>query len=494
MKRSTAIATTALFLAALLPACQPDAESPAPVNPRYAAVLEMAIVQLPGLPDISAQGNLRASIRLTNVAGVPLIDEPDLPLSESGGKLISKPLNLERAGYQITRLMVLDPEGSVLYAIPEAASARAEETGIALPLAFNIQSEGETRVTAAVLPVDEDDLPESFGYPSDAFGMRPYYSLPVKTSIRIGNVNYDSLGLLVSVLATADGMPSWSMGHALSDGLGTVLLPRQYSRFTVWFEELGLRAEAQFNRDYLPQNEPLELNISSPAKKLKSEERWMEKSGNWELNSRSEYYFNPDGKLQRIDYYQKTLNNPGLSLLSSKTFEWSGDRLSSIEERGPDNYLFSRMEYTYLADGRIDLILNQDSNMGSVARFNYHPTRQELTGIIYEFENGSQVNFPVRFKKGNLITAFEGEKEEQYDRYINPHHHLGYTDFFLLNASRNNITRHHVTAGSAIPTIVPDKSQYIYDEMGYPLERITNFKGYSSGIPAGRDKRVYTYY
>jgi hypothetical protein len=494
MKRSTAIATTALFLAALMPACQPDAESPVPANPKYSAVLEMAAVLLPDSPGDFDRGDLRVSIRLANAAGVPLIDELDLPLLESGGKLVSQPFNVERAGYQITRLMVLDPEGSVLYAIPEAASTKAEETGIALPLAFNIQAEGETRVTAAVLPVNEDDLPEWYGYPSDAFGMRPYYSLPVKTTIRIGSVDYDSLGLLVSVLATADGMPSWSKGQALSDGHGTVLLPRQYSHFTVWFEELGLRAEAQFNRDFLPQNQPLELKISGPAKKLKSEERWVEKSGNWELNSRTEYYFRPDGKLQRIDYHLKKLNDPGLSLLSSKTFEWSGDRLLSIEDRGEDNYLFSRMEYAYRADGRIDLIRNEDPNMGSVARFNYHPARQELTGIVYEFENGSQVNFPVRFKKGNLITAFEVEKEEQYDRYINPHHHLGYTDFFLLNASRNNITRHHVTAGSAIPTIVPDKSQYMYDGMGYPVERITTFKGFSSGAPAGRDKKVYMYY
>lgn len=107
-------------------------------------------------------------ISVLNENGTAVLDDELIPLFNFGGSFISKKLELQAGKYSISKFMVIDPEGKVIFAAPVEGSPKSYLVNKPLPLPFTIVSGSVTRVIPEVLPVMNVE-PEEFGYAAFSF-------------------------------------------------------------------------------------------------------------------------------------------------------------------------------------------------------------------------------------------------------------------------------------------------------------------------------------
>ena len=124
----------------------------------------------------------------------------------------------------------------------------------------------------------------------------------------------------------------------------------------------------------------------------------------------------------------------------------------------------------------------------------------ESISIFYEYNNGQSLNYYMEFAGGNKVkesaTTSRGGGEGgtfQYDHNINPFAHLNRPDLYLSNLSKNNVIGQQKGYSGAIPSLVPYKWEYTYDEEGYPVQLLKHFKSGATGEHRSTTKIVYTY-
>ena len=92
-----------------------------------------------------------------------------VPLYTFGTNFVSAKVELKTGEFRLTKFMVVNPSGAVIYASPLKGSPLAYLINKPLPMAFNITSNSTTPVATEVLLVGEQ-APSQFGYA--AFGIQ----------------------------------------------------------------------------------------------------------------------------------------------------------------------------------------------------------------------------------------------------------------------------------------------------------------------------------
>ncbi len=100
---------------------------------------------------------------MKNENGEVVLNDEQIELYNFGGHWVTKNIKLKVGSYELTRFLVIDPLGNVLYAAPIEGSPKAYLVNDPLPVQFVILTNQVTRVTPEVLPVAQEP-PEEFGY------------------------------------------------------------------------------------------------------------------------------------------------------------------------------------------------------------------------------------------------------------------------------------------------------------------------------------------
>jgi hypothetical protein len=102
-------------------------------------------------------------VSVVNENGEVVMDDERLDLYNFGGQWITKEIRLKTGSYELTKFLVVDPLGNVLYATPIEGSPKAYLVNDPLPVRFEIMKDQVTSVVPEVLAVLESP-PEEFGY------------------------------------------------------------------------------------------------------------------------------------------------------------------------------------------------------------------------------------------------------------------------------------------------------------------------------------------
>jgi hypothetical protein len=93
-----------------------------------------------------------------------------IELYNMNDEFISKPISLVKGTYKLTSFMVLDAMNNVMYVAPLKGSSKAYLVEEPLPIVFDIQRNGVTKLNPEVLSA-ADVKPEDFGYVTFSFDM-----------------------------------------------------------------------------------------------------------------------------------------------------------------------------------------------------------------------------------------------------------------------------------------------------------------------------------
>jgi len=97
--------------------------------------------------------------------GNPVFSDKLIPLYAFGTGFVSENVEIRAGEYKLTKFMVINPSGEVVYAAPLAGSPLAYLTTRPLPFSFNIHPNEVTTIIPEVLEVG-DQPPDQFGYAS----------------------------------------------------------------------------------------------------------------------------------------------------------------------------------------------------------------------------------------------------------------------------------------------------------------------------------------
>jgi hypothetical protein len=108
-------------------------------------------------------------ISVEDLQGHAVFTDKLIPIYVFGNDFVSENIEIRAGEFRLTKFMVINPSGEVIYAAPVAGSPLAYLTNKPLPFNFNIFPDQVTRVLPEVLAVN-GQTPDKFGYVS--FGIQ----------------------------------------------------------------------------------------------------------------------------------------------------------------------------------------------------------------------------------------------------------------------------------------------------------------------------------
>jgi hypothetical protein len=441
-----------------------------------------------------------AIISLEKKNGQAVYTNKKITIDQVQGVYKTDKVKVTRGDYQLTKFIVVKASDTAVYAAPLANSAKAVQVAKPLSQDISVTQYGLTLTTAEVVKVNGEDAPASFGYGTSDFGFLPYLTLKVKLKILVGTVIYDSLPGTLLVDAVNDNNEHWTREIELSKGITNVRVPENFTNYKLVLHKWNTGIEANYPRVALSNNDEINLENFKQPKKLVKETSYLELSTGYREDSRTEYFYGNGNKLANINYYQRLPQYATLQLQQVHKFVYTGTILDTINRYSPDNQLNGFTAFSYTA-GKITSIHNKSYDQETFAAAQHQGTQAnfQLT-IDYLFSNGHSMVYQMMFSNGNKIsdlaqTSTGGTQRGtyEYDSNINPYHQLGYPDIYFTNASKNNRILEQVSYGGAYPTAVPYKTEYSYDEDGYPTVLYTSYKGFTTGQHLYRTKKVFQY-
>jgi hypothetical protein len=102
-------------------------------------------------------------VSVEDMKGNAVFTDKLIPVYSFGTGFLSEKIEINTGEYKLTKFMVINPSGSVIFASPLAGSPLAYLTNRPLPFAFNIFPGQVTQVVPEVLVVG-DQTPDKFGY------------------------------------------------------------------------------------------------------------------------------------------------------------------------------------------------------------------------------------------------------------------------------------------------------------------------------------------
>jgi hypothetical protein len=102
-------------------------------------------------------------VSVEDLKGNSVLTDKPIPVYQFGTSFVSEKIEIKTGGYKLTKFMVINPAGAVIYAAPIAGSPLAYLCNHPLPFNFNILADQVTTVLPEVLEVG-DQTPDKFGY------------------------------------------------------------------------------------------------------------------------------------------------------------------------------------------------------------------------------------------------------------------------------------------------------------------------------------------
>ncbi|MBT1686982.1 hypothetical protein [Dawidia soli] len=173
---------TLLTYAAFLSSCQEDDNNPArPGTVRFTLQHRVSADAPDGRVTQSLPEGAKLYVSIATTAGEEVYSLREVTLVNMGGYAVSEPLALNTGDYILTRFIVAGDQ--VSYVAPQEGSPLAQWVEDPLPIAFTVEDNTIAGLQVQVLPFDETNAPQDFGYVG--FGIQvaayPYFNLSVFT-------------------------------------------------------------------------------------------------------------------------------------------------------------------------------------------------------------------------------------------------------------------------------------------------------------------------
>lgn len=201
------------------------------------------------LPD--PNGYWRLIVSISSTSGRPVFENQEIELLVFGEGFLSDEIELESGTYLLTRFLVVDPSGSVIYATPKEGSPKAQLVNHPLPFEFTVRPDMLTTLRPEVLVV-ENSSPGEFGYVS--FGFTVVTPLPAWVMAVDDNPLYQRPSMIVPAYLSIITPNGEIMEYQLEARPTKIYLKEGYRSY-------HFRVE---NQDY----PPLEIDVS--AEKLRN--------------------------------------------------------------------------------------------------------------------------------------------------------------------------------------------------------------------------------
>lgn len=175
-------------------------------------------------------------ISIENMDGEVLINDKLIPLYIFGTAYVSENIELPAGQYKLTKFMVINPSGEVVFAAPVEGSDLSYLVRDPLPVIFTINAERVTRIIPEVLYAGQH-TPGEFGYVS--FGMQIIKPLNFWTACILAN----EAGIIPSQYTTAKltvyAPDGWHYSFRLEAAVNHLVIRGGYSLFTFLIEKEG---------------------------------------------------------------------------------------------------------------------------------------------------------------------------------------------------------------------------------------------------------------
>jgi hypothetical protein len=202
-------------------------------------------------------------ISVEDLKGNLIINDSLIPLYSFGTGFVSENVKLKTGEFKLTKFMVLNPSGAVVFAAPLAGSPLAYLVNRPLPFNFNIFADRVTRIVPEVLVVG-DQPPGQFGYAN--FGMQIIKPLGFWTICILDNpMIMAPTPLLTTAKLTVYADNNWHYTFKLEAALNHLIIRGGSAVYTFLLEKEGyMPQKLRFTADQLmaaTKDNPLVLKI-----------------------------------------------------------------------------------------------------------------------------------------------------------------------------------------------------------------------------------------
>jgi len=204
-------------------------------------------------------------LSVVNSLGETVLNKELIPLYRFGNQFITERIEMKAGRYQLSRFMVLDPDGTVVYASPLEGAPKAYLVKDPLPLGFSILPDQETRLVPEVLVVGNQD-PSEFGYASFSFQVvRPlrFYAMAViEDSMLMAPI------VITDAVLTVHSPDGWSHWFYLEPRVNRIVIRGGVHYYKLMIEKEGFEpvireVPADLLRSTTPE-EPVIFRLSRP--------------------------------------------------------------------------------------------------------------------------------------------------------------------------------------------------------------------------------------
>jgi hypothetical protein len=203
-------------------------------------------------------------ISVTDTKGNAILTDKLIPLYTFGTGFSNAKIEIKNGEYRLTKFMVINPSGAIVYATPLTGSPLAYLTNKPLPLTFNIFPGQVTTVLPEVLLVGEQSSSQ-FGYAS--FGAVIIKPLEFYTYCIIDNPLLMASTVMTAAKLTISNNAGWMYSFNLTASVNHLIIRGGSENYTFGLEKEGYAAQKlQFTAAQLlaaTKEKPLVLKIGT---------------------------------------------------------------------------------------------------------------------------------------------------------------------------------------------------------------------------------------
>jgi hypothetical protein len=278
----------------------------------------------------------------------------------------------------------------------------------------------------------------------------------------------------------------------LNAGAQVIYLPKSALKYNLKMQKWGETYEKMLNKSEITEGALYQLGGTKDPKKLKwvSEERF--ENGSFVLNSKQEFVYDDQGKINEIHEYAPDPNNGVLRSGTSNLFLYGPNELWVNNVSKAEGTLWGHSAFKYDNQGRT--IQSKFQYLTETHIYTNHYTTNGinmLMGANATDPNGSRVE--LRFVGGNrveektIIPNYENTiKSYSYDFNINPYVIIKMPSMYFEHSSKNNVLAESWEGNKQIVY------EYKYDADGYVTEVISKARS-NNGQYENFSRTIYTY-
>jgi hypothetical protein len=175
-------------------------------------------------------------ISVEDMKGNSVFNDKLIPLYTFGTGFLSAKIEIKTGEFRLTKFMVMNPSGAIVYASPMAGSPLAYLTNKPLPMTFNIFPDKVSQVLPEVLVVG-DQAPSQFGYAT--FGVQVIKPLDFYTFCILDNPLLMAPTQMTTAKLTVSNNNGWLYSFNLTAAVNHLVIRGGSTNYTFLLEKEG---------------------------------------------------------------------------------------------------------------------------------------------------------------------------------------------------------------------------------------------------------------